>query len=90
MITGAIVMGLSYMVYAFVGRFALYDAQGNPQPGPGGGMVAAICVFVLAYGGSWGPGGWVNTGEIAPLRTKAKQLSFIAASNWSVLVLDAH
>jgi len=83
MITGAIVMGLSYMVYAFVGRFALYDAQGNPRPGPGGGMVAAICVFVLAYGGSWGPGGWVNTGEIAPLRTKAKQLSFIAASNWT-------
>ena len=25
----------------------------------------------------------MNTGEIAPLRTKAKQLSFVAASNWT-------
>lgn len=85
MITGSIVMGLSYMLYAVIGSYALYpdnDATQTAKKGPGGGMLFSICVFVLAYGCSWGPGGWVNTGEIAPLRTRAKQLSFVSASNW--------
>ncbi|ETW76260.1 MFS sugar transporter [Heterobasidion irregulare TC 32-1] len=85
MITGALVMGLSYMLYAVIGSYALYpnnDATQVAKKGAGGGMLFVICVFVLAYGCSWGPGGWVNTGEIAPLRTRAKQLSFVSASNW--------
>jgi hypothetical protein len=80
--TGAIVMGLSYMLYGALGAYALYPNNDPNQParsGTGGAIIFVICVFVLAYGCSWGPGGWVNTGEIAPLRTKAKQLSFIAA-----------
>lgn len=86
MITGSIVMGLSYMLYGVIGSYALYpdnDASQTAKKGPGGGMLFAICVFVLAFGCSWGPGGWVNTGEIAPLRTRAKQLSFVSASNVS-------
>ncbi|KIM82997.1 hypothetical protein PILCRDRAFT_70080 [Piloderma croceum F 1598] len=68
MITGALVMGEASILVA--------------KKGPGGAMLFVICVFVLAYGCSWGPGGWVNTGEIAPLRTRAKQLSFVSGSNW--------
>ncbi|KZP16666.1 general substrate transporter, partial [Athelia psychrophila] len=85
MIAGSLVMGLSYMLYAVIGSYALYpdnDATQLAKTGPGGGMLFSICIFVLAYGCSWGPGGWVNTGEIAPLRTRAKQLSFVSASNW--------
>jgi len=86
------------------GSFALYpnnDPTQVAKKGPGGGMLFVICVFVLAYGCSWGPGGWVNSklnyynrccsralilyaaGEIAPLRTRAKQLSFVSGSNVS-------
>jgi len=86
MIVGALVMGITYMLYGVIGSFALYP-DNNPnltaKKGPGAGMLFVICIFVLAYGCSWGPGGWVNTGEIAPLRTRAKQLSFISASNWT-------
>ncbi|THH13065.1 hypothetical protein EW146_g7113 [Bondarzewia mesenterica] len=85
MIAGALVMGLSYMLYAVIGSYALYpnnDPTQVARKGAGGGMLFVICVFVLSYGCSWGPGGWVNTGEIAPLRTRAKQLSFVSASNW--------
>jgi len=85
MITGALVMGLSYMLYGVIGTYTLYpdnDPALVAKKGPGGGMLFVICIFVLAYGCSWGPGGWVNTGEIAPLRTRAKQLSFVSASNW--------
>ncbi|THH21042.1 hypothetical protein EW146_g432 [Bondarzewia mesenterica] len=85
MIAGALVMGLSYMLYAVIGSYALYpnnDPTQVARKGAGGGMLFVICVFVLSFGCSWGPGGWVNTGEIAPLRTRAKQLSFVSASNW--------
>jgi len=86
MITGALVMGFAYLCYACIGRYALYPDNNANLPankGAGAGMITVIAIFVLGYGCSWGPGGWVNTGEIAPLRTKSKQLSFVAASNWT-------
>lgn len=46
------------------GSYALYpnnDATQVAKKGAGGGMLFVICVFVLAYGCSWGPGGWVNS-----------------------------
>lgn len=64
MITGAIVMGLSYMLYAVLGSYALFpnnDPNATTQNSTtGGAIIFVICVFVLAYGCSWGPGGMPN------------------------------
>lgn len=65
MITGAIVMGLSYMLYAVLGSYALFpnnDPNATTQnSSTGAAIIFVICIFVLAYGCSWGPGGTLVT-----------------------------
>lgn len=67
MITGFIVMGLAYMLYGVLGAYSLYpnnDQSLTPKKPTGSAMIFVICIFVLAYGCSMGPGGWVNTVRI--------------------------
>lgn len=57
---------LQYRLTTFLikGTYALYpnnDVTQTARKGAGGGMLFVICIFVLAYGCSWGPGGWVNS-----------------------------
>lgn len=61
MITGAITMGISYLLYALIGNYALYPDNNSalpPNKGAGSGLIFVIAVFVLGYGCSWGPGGY--------------------------------
>ncbi|KAJ6185956.1 hypothetical protein N7519_007257 [Penicillium mononematosum] len=44
--------------------------------------IAFICIFIFFFAASWGPIAWVVTGEIFPLRTRAKSLSMTTATNW--------
>ncbi|KAI1431176.1 high-affinity glucose transporter RGT2 [Xylaria sp. CBS 124048] len=44
--------------------------------------IAFITVFIFFFASTWGPLGWVVTGEIFPLNIRAKSLSFSTASNW--------
>ncbi|KAG8636227.1 hypothetical protein MANES_16G111500v8 [Manihot esculenta] len=46
--------------------------DGKPIPhGTGIFLVVIICLFVLAYGRSWGPLGWLVPSEIFPLETRS-------------------
>lgn len=57
MITGALVMGIAYMLYGALGAYALYPNNDTNLPAKkstGGAIIFAICIFVLAYGCSWG------------------------------------
>jgi SP family sugar:H+ symporter-like MFS transporter len=45
-------------------------------------LVAFVCIYVFFFACSWGPVTWVVTGEIFPLRVRAKGLSITTASNW--------
>lgn len=45
-------------------------------------LIAFVCMFIFFFASSWGPVAWVVTGEIFPLKVRAKCLSMTTASNW--------
>lgn len=45
-------------------------------------LIAFVCVYIFFFACSWGPAAWVVTGEIFPLKVRAKSLSMTTASNW--------
>ncbi|RYP40990.1 hypothetical protein DL767_001306 [Monosporascus sp. MG133] len=44
--------------------------------------VAFVCIYIFFFASTWGPLPWVVTGEIFPLKTRAKSLSITTATNW--------
>lgn len=45
-------------------------------------LIAFVCIYIYFFASSWGPVAWVVTGEIFPLKARAKCLSMTTASNW--------
>lgn len=41
-----------------------------------------ICTYIFFFASTFGPGAWVVTGEMFPLRARAKGLSMTTAANW--------
>ncbi|KAH7651717.1 Sugar/inositol transporter protein [Dioscorea alata] len=44
-------------------------------------LVFAICTFVVAYGWSWGPLGWLVPSELFPLETRSAGQSIVVCNN---------
>lgn len=61
---------------------ALKFGEGEPLPvGVGWFLVCVIFLFVLAYGRSWGPLGWLVRSEIFPLETRSAGQSMVVCMN---------
>ncbi|KAG9091559.1 hypothetical protein FRC07_011828, partial [Ceratobasidium sp. 392] len=45
-------------------------------------LIAFVCIYIAFFASTWGPIGWVLTGEIFPLAIRAKAMSLSTASNW--------
>ncbi|KAJ8108560.1 hypothetical protein OPT61_g8090 [Boeremia exigua] len=45
-------------------------------------LIAFVCIYIFFFACSWGPVAWVVTGEIFPLKVRAKSLSMTTATNW--------
>lgn len=45
-------------------------------------LIAFVCFYIFFFASTWGPNAWVVTGEIFPLKARAKCLSITTASNW--------
>ena len=44
--------------------------------------IAFVCIYIFFFASTWGPLAWVVTGEIFPLKVRAKALSMSTATNW--------
>ncbi|KAI0024445.1 general substrate transporter [Xylariomycetidae sp. FL0641] len=83
---GAVGMCASQLLVAVLGTTTTgQDADGNVVvynlPAQSA-SIAFICIYIFFFASTWGPLAWVVTGEIYPLKTRAKSLSMTTATNW--------
>lgn len=76
---GAGGMAFSQFVVAILGTVAGKDNLPAQKA-----LIAFICIYIFFFACSWGPVAWVVTGEIFPLKVRAKSLSMTTASNWAL------
>lgn len=74
---GAIGMAVSQFVVAITGTVAGIDNLAAQKA-----LIAFVCIYIFFFASTWGPVAWVVTGEIFPLKVRAKSLSMTTASNW--------
>ncbi|KFZ25262.1 hypothetical protein V502_00254 [Pseudogymnoascus sp. VKM F-4520 (FW-2644)] len=83
---GAVGMCVSQFIVAILGTTTTgQDAAGNiivHNIAAQKAAIAFICFYIFFFAASWGPVAWVVTGEIFPLKVRAKSLSITTASNW--------
>ncbi|KAL4765029.1 sugar porter family MFS transporter [Aspergillus foveolatus] len=86
LLTGAIGMAVSQLLVAVLGTTTTgQDSRGNiivHDAAAQKAAIAFICLYIFFFAASWGPSAWVITGEIFPLKTRAKSLSMTTATNW--------
>lgn len=73
---------MCFLVYAFVGQFAL-DSQ-NPSNTPAAGSVLIVfsCLAIAAFATTWGPLVWAVVGELYPMKYRGPCMALATASNW--------
>ncbi|KAF2739111.1 high affinity glucose transporter RGT2 [Polyplosphaeria fusca] len=74
---GAIGMAVCQFIVAITGTVAGIDNISAQQA-----LIAFVCIYIFFFACSWGPVAWVVTGELFPLKVRAKSLSMTTASNW--------
>ncbi|ERS97058.1 hypothetical protein HMPREF1624_06387 [Sporothrix schenckii ATCC 58251] len=83
---GAVGMCTAQFIVAILGTTTTtQDAQGNIivlNESAQKAAIAFICIYIFCFAASWGPIAWVVTGEIFPLKIRAKSLSMTTATNW--------
>ena len=83
---GAIGMCISQFIVGMTGTFSSgQDAKGAVTVTNATGQKVAVafsCIYISFFASTWGPMAWVVTGEIFPLKVRAKSLSITTATNW--------
>ncbi|GAB7346342.1 hypothetical protein MBLNU457_5057t1 [Dothideomycetes sp. NU457] len=77
LLMGAIGMAVCQFIVAGVGTGAPATDLAAQR-----GLIAFVCIYIFFFASSWGPCAWVVTGEIFPLKVRAKSLAMTTASNW--------
>ncbi|KAG6739674.1 hypothetical protein POTOM_057288 [Populus tomentosa] len=79
-----------FVMIAVTITLALKFGEGEPIPkGIGIFLVVGICLFVLAYGRSWGPLGWLVPSELFPLEMRSAGQSVVVCVNMIFTALIA-
>lgn len=82
MMAGAAWMFMCFMIYAFVGQFALNHDDPSSTPQAGSVLIVFTCLFIAAFATTWGPMVWSICAEIYPARYRATCMALATASNW--------
>lgn len=73
LLMGAIGMCVSQFIVAIVGTTAGTSDLPAQQA-----AIAFVCIYIFFFASSWGPVAWVVTGELFPLKVRAKCLSMVS------------
>lgn len=84
---GGVGMCVSQYIVAIVGTVVDPVIPGSDPPqsrnvAASKSLIAFVCIYIFFFACSWGPCAWVVTGEIFPLKVRAKSLSMTTATNW--------
>ncbi|KAI0246702.1 MFS monosaccharide transporter [Lactifluus subvellereus] len=77
LLVGAIGMTICEFIIAIIGSTTTQSNQSAQSA-----EVALVCFYIAFFASTWGPVTWVVTGEIFPLKIRAKAMSLSVASNW--------
>ncbi|KAF1851041.1 glucose transporter-like protein [Cucurbitaria berberidis CBS 394.84] len=77
LLLGAVGMSVCQFIVAITGTAAGTTVLPAQQA-----AIAFVCIYIFFFASSWGPVAWVVTGELFPLKARAKCLSMTTASNW--------
>jgi MFS transporter, SP family, sugar:H+ symporter len=77
LLLGAVGMTISQFIVAIVGTVS--GTTDLPAQRAG---IAFTCIYIYFFASSWGPVAWVVTGEMFPLKVRARALSMTTATNW--------
>ncbi|KAL2265607.1 hypothetical protein VTJ83DRAFT_6707 [Remersonia thermophila] len=82
LIVGALWMTACFLVYSFVGHFALDAEDPARTPAAGNVLIAVSCLFIAAFATTWGPLVWAVVAEFYPAKYRAPAMAVATASNW--------
>jgi MFS transporter, SP family, sugar:H+ symporter len=74
LLMGATIMTASQFIVAITGT-----VSGTTNLPAQRAAIAFVCIYIFGFASSWGPVAWVVTGEIFPLKVRAKALSMTTA-----------
>ena len=77
LLVGAVGMTVCEFIIAIIGSTTPESNQSAQSA-----LVAFVCFYIAFFASTWGPVTWVVTGEIFPLKIRAKAMSLSVASNW--------
>lgn len=77
LLMGAIGMSVCQYIVAITGTVTATDDLSAQKV-----AIAFVCIYLFFFASSWGPVAWVVTGELFPLKVRAKALSMTTATNW--------
>ncbi|KAI0880167.1 general substrate transporter [Annulohypoxylon maeteangense] len=82
LIAGAAWMMVCFLIYAFVGHFALDSENPMNTPQAGSTLIVFSCLAIAAFAATWGPLVWAMVAELYPSRYRAPCMALATASNW--------
>lgn len=85
LMAGSLVMFFSFILFASLGSFTLYDLEtGLVNTNVGTGMIILACLFIIGFAGTWAPVSYLVISEMFPQRIRSKAISLAVASNWLI------
>ncbi|KXJ87015.1 general substrate transporter [Microdochium bolleyi] len=82
LIFGAAWIMVCFLIYAFVGMFALDHINPKNTPEAGSALIVFSCLAIASFAATWGPLVWAVVAELYPARYRAHCMAMATASNW--------